>query len=380
MENKFIYDEPIAENIFSDEMLSDSDRIPSEKDPFCNETEEISYNEDYSHIVPGFFFRNQKCDLKPDRSEKSKLRYFYNLTGVLMISGIFIFTAVFVLVILLALLFSYAFNMSSHSFRYILKDDIVLFSSAAIAAAVSVPAVCRAGCRFSEISFSGLFRNKRAPETKDIICGIMTGLFLISLGNTVSMILEYFTGCTFVHSVTYRADIRQILIVFIFRCLIIPFSQGIFFRGIALKNMSRASQKFGMYYVSMLCALISFSAVEMIPVFFISLMLSRITIKYDTVIYGIIIHTVINSCDLLINMYGDVFMDSDVFVTKIWTIITLTAGAVFAAYFVIKERSPRMKPEQFRRTVPVALTSFFLYIAVLLCAFITAAGTVSFIY
>lgn len=380
MERKFIYDETEINNIFSDEILSDPDRIPSEKDPFCNETEDISYNEEYSHIVPGFFFKNKICDLKPDRSERSRLRYFYNLTGVMLVSGLFIFTAVFVIVILLALLFSYAFNMSSHSFWYILKDDIVIFSSATIASAVSVPAVCRAGCRFSEISFSSLFRNKRSPETKDMLCGIMTGLFLVSLGNTISMILEYFTGCTFVHSVTYKADIRQILIVFIFRCLIIPFSHGIFFRGIALKNMSRASQKFGMYSVSILCALTSFNAVEIIPVFFISLMLSRITIKYDTVIHGILIHAVINSCDFLINMYRDIFMRSDVFVIKIWTVITLTTGAVFAAYFVIKERSPHIKPEQLRRTFPIALTSFFLCIAVLICALITAAGTISFIY
>ena len=82
MENKFIYDEPIAENIFSDEMLSDSDRIPSEKDPFCNETEEISYNEDYSHIVPGFFFRNIKCDLKPVIISYNNIPVVHQSTGL----------------------------------------------------------------------------------------------------------------------------------------------------------------------------------------------------------------------------------------------------------------------------------------------------------
>lgn len=378
MENKFIYDDPAINTLFSDDILSD--RIPSEKDPFCNETEEISYNEDYSHIVPGFFFRNIKCDLKPDRAEKTRLRYFYNTTGILMIAGLFLFSAVFVLVLLIALMFSYSFNISTHSFGYILKDDTVVFSCAAIAAAVSVPVVCNAGCRFSELTFYSLFRNKKVPETRDILCGIMTGLFLLSLGNTISMVLEYFTGCSFVHSVTYKADIRQILIIFIFRCLIIPVSQGIFFRGIAMKNMSRASQKFGMYFISIMCAVASLSAVKIIPAFFLSLMLARITIKYDTVIYGIIIHIVINSCDFLINIYRDLFMNSETFVTNIWTIVTLSTGAVFAAYFVIKERSPRIEPEQFRRTVPIAMTSVFLHIALLICVLITAAGTLLFLY
>lgn len=377
MENNFIYDESTINNIFSDDILSD--RIPSEKDPFCNETEEISYNEDYSHIVPGFFFRNKKCDLKPDRAEKARLRYFYNTTGILMIAGLFLFSAVFVLVLLIALMFSYSFNISTHSFGYILKDDIVVFSCAAIAAAVSVPVVCKAGCGFSELTFHSLFRNKKLPETRDILCGIMTGLFLLSLGNTISMVLEYFTGCSFVHSVTYKADIRQILIIFIFRCLIIPVSQGIFFRGIAMKNMSRASQKFGMYFISIMCAALSLSVVEIIPAFFLSLMLARITIKYDTVNYGIIIHIVINSCNFLINIYRDVFMNSEVFVTNIWTIVTMSTGAVFAAYFVIKERSPRMNPEQFRRTFPVAVTSVFLHIALFICVLITAAGTLLFL-
>lgn len=381
MDIKFRYDQfnDTNNNSFFDDLLTDHEDVPTEKNPFCNETEEISYNEDYSHIVPAFFFRNTRCSLKPSDHEKKRLRFFYNMTGILLFSGVFIFFAVFLIIMLISLMLSFSFSLSSHSFGYILKDDIVVYSSLIIAVSVAVPAVCAAGCRFSEISFSDLLRSSRSVSTPDILCCIMTGLFLLSLRNAASIVLEYFTGSSFVHSIKFTHDFRQIIVVFIFECLAVPVSQGLIFRGIALKNLSRASQKSGMYTASFLCAVASLNAIDIIPAFFISMMLSKLTFKYSSVLPGIAVHIVINSCSMIIRLYDDLFMNSESIMIRIWTVITFALGIFFTAYLIIRDQSLNMTPEQVRRTIPLYLTSPLLWLFILICVFMSAADTLSFI-
>lgn len=360
-------------------LFKDEEKKPTEKNPFCNDTETSSYNEDYSKIIPDFFFMNTGCPLKPSADEKKRLRYYYNITGIILTAGLMIFMTVFIFVILFSLTLSYSAMLSVHSFGYLLKNQKVIYSSLTIASVLSVPVICAAGTKFSGLSFSEIFKSNHNMRTSEILCCIMTGLFLYSAGEVLSMLTEYFLSCSFSHQVRFSDDIYQIIIILIFKCLVVPVSQGIIFRGIALKNLSRAGQKFGILTVSMLCALSSFNAVNLIPAFLFSVMLSKMTVKYNTPAPGIAVHIVINTCSMLINLYRDLMLESDAMVNRLWTVITLLSGVAFAACYILKERLPRMLPEQKKRTIPLFLTSPAAAAAVLIYAAITAADVISFI-
>ena len=71
--------------------------IPTEKDPFCNSTENTAYRESYSDVIPAFFFRDTKCSKKPTKAERKKLRYYYNSTGVILLAKLIIEISVLIM-------------------------------------------------------------------------------------------------------------------------------------------------------------------------------------------------------------------------------------------------------------------------------------------
>ena len=75
MDENFLFEN----NNTAPELFSEEEYIPTEKNPFCNYSENSSYKESYSDVIPTFFFRNNQLSLKPSRYESAKLRYFYNL-------------------------------------------------------------------------------------------------------------------------------------------------------------------------------------------------------------------------------------------------------------------------------------------------------------
>ncbi len=348
------------------DLFSEDKEIPTERNPFCNDTETSSYNEEYSHIIPGFYFRNTQCSLRPLKYEKSRLRYFYNITGIILISKILLFAAVFILLTMFALFCSYSDTLSSHSFYYLLVNKSVRYGVAVISSIISTIIVCTAGCRFSEFSFSDLFRSNHNSRTQEIIYFFMTGIFISSLYSVISSVSYELSGIDLSHTVKYTSDIKQILIIFIYTCIIVPVSDGLIYRGIALKNLSRASQRFGIYMSSILCALSCGNIINLIPCLLLSVLFSKMTIKYNTVLPSIIIHIVLNTCNTVINIYKDIFWNSDIFISRLWTIITLASSALFVAYCLIKEPSPKNTAQQKKRTLPIFLgsPSFIILIAI----------------
>ena len=355
------------------DLFSDNIEIPTEKNPFCNNTEISSYNEEYSHIIPGFFFRNTKCSVRPLRYEKSKLRYFYNTAGILLISKVFIFISLFIFITLFALFCSYSETLSSHSFLYLIMNNSVRYGAATISSIITTIIICGLGCRFSELSLSDLFRSNHNSRTSEIIYFFMTGMFISSLYNIISLLSSGISGIDFAHTIKYTPDIKQILIIFIYNCIIVPVCDGLIYRGIVLKNLSRASQRFGIFVSAFLCALSSGNIINIVPYFLLSVLFSKMTIKYNTIIPSIIIHIVINICNTIINIYKDIFCNSDIFISRLWTIITFTSSILFAAYCVIKETSPKNTVQQKKRTLPVFLSCpSFIMLIVIYAVIITA--------
>ena len=118
----------------------------------------------------------------------------------------------------------------------------------------------------------------------------------------------------------------------------------------------------------------------MIPVFLMSVILSKLTVKYNTVIPSVLIHITINISNAVIFIYSTLMWDSDLLITKIWTIITLVTGGIFAFILAVKHPLPKMKAEQRRRSLPLFLTSVFIILMIPFCFVAAAAEFLVYLY
>lgn len=342
-----------------DELFSgyENAEIPSEKDPFCNPTENSSFSESYSHILPAFFFRNEMCRKKPSKLEKSNLRYFYNTTGAILAAKLFIEAALCLIFYILMFLVSYLMSSSLSMYYSVLSDATVRYAFRSVTLIASTASVFFAGCRFTALSPAGLLKKSSGIKTFDTIEFLMAGLFASALSNAVRLISPGLTGESDYSGFITDSSIMQTAIAVIYTCIVVPVTEGLVFRGLVLKNFSRASQGFGIIITSMFCALATCSFHAMLPAFITSLILCRLTVKCSSVVPGIVIHMVINLSNAVISVYGTMAFESDVFVTKIWTVIILVLGGIFAFITAVRHPLPKIRPHQRRRTIPVFLSS-----------------------
>lgn len=354
------------------ELFSCYDEIPTEYDPFCNSTESQMYRENYSHVIPTFFFRTAPSSRKPSLYEKKKLKYFYNTTGILLSAKLIIEAASCILFYIIMFLCSFLQTHSLSLYYSALSDATVRYSFMTISVILSVSSVFLSGCRCSYISPERLLKKNKAVKTSDVILFFMTGIFIMSLQNISDISVSHFLGKN-VGGGNFSDDTRQMIIIALYTCIVVPVSSGLIFRGIALKNLSRAGQRFGILASSFLCALSSGKLTELIPCFLMSVMLSKLTVKYDTVTPSIFIHMTINICCTIIAVYGSVMSDTGVLIKQVWTATAFIFGGIFAVAYMIKEPLPKSTPAQRKRTVPLFAGSIFI---ILLIALYILAGTV----
>ncbi|MCQ2465498.1 MAG: CPBP family intramembrane metalloprotease [Oscillospiraceae bacterium] len=349
-----------------DELFPDYEAmdIPEENNPFCNPTENSSFSEPYSQVIPTFFFRNRKCGKKPLKYEKKQLRYYYNTAGVILTSKLFIETALCLLFYIVMFLCSVTESTSFSLYYSALSDTTVRYAFRTVAVIVSTLSVFTAGCRFSSLKPASLFKKCSSFSTVDIVSGFMTGIFTAAVANVI-MFLYPGTGSGYgAAGLRLDKDITQTAMVCIYICIAVPVTEGLIFRGIVLRNLSRASQRTGIIATSFLCALSTCSFPAMIPAFLMSVLLCRMTVKYSSVVPSVLIHITVNLSSMIISVYNTYAWDSDVLLIKIWTVITMILGGVFTFVMIFRMPLPKNRPEQRSRSLPLILSSAFIVLLV----------------
>ena len=359
-------------NFTSDTLFKIYDDTPTETDPFCNYTEYDNFNESYSEVIPTFFFRDKKCSIKPSSYEKKKLRYFYNITGLLLSAKFIIEISIFLLFSIITFLISFSFTSSLSLYSASFSDYTIQYSFKTISLIISTLSVFFAGCRYSSLKPADLIKSKVKLKTEDVIFFFMAALFVISIQNICNMSFSYLTGDYNSYGLHLKKDILHIVSAAIYTCIVIPVSDGLIFRGIMLKNLSRVSQHFGIIMTSILCALSTVRFQNIIPAFLLSLLMAKLTVKCNSVTPSIIINIITNISSMIISVYGIYAWNSDTTITKLWTAITFITGGFFAAVSILKYPLPKSNKLQKKRTLPLFLTSVFILLIFIL--YITAAS------
>ncbi len=369
----------LSEQNYEDDLFCETKTIPDEFNPFDNFTEHTDYNESYSMIIPTLFFRNTPLSMKPSRFEASRLRHIYNISGMLLSTGIIIKITVYLIFYAIILMYSVSeFSLQSVGsvFRQFISDTSVRYSLMSIATILSSLVVFFAGYRFSGLNAFSFFKNNHSAKTSEIITFFMTGIFIVAVGNVIvisSTILPFdFTNSRHI----YSNDIFRSILIFMYTCIIVPVSEGFIFRGLILKNMSRANHRFGIIITSFLCALACGNILEVIPCYMMSVLLCKITLKYGTLLHSVIIHITVNICNTIILAYGDIFFKSDILILEIWTVLIFITGGIFAIYSFMKEPLPKSKKIQRKRSTSLILTSFTIPPVILMYILLLISNTI----
>lgn len=356
----------------SSDILSDSADMPSEHNPFCNCAEVTSFNEDYSLVVPTFFFRTQASSINPSKYEALKIKHFYNTAGTFLLTKLMLeFILFFVFNIVLMYLSSSEISQRQ-SYHSLISNTSVIYGFKILSTVITTSLIFRMGCKCSNLTLSSLFQNNHKARTSEIISFFMTGIFISSIYNLIIIVCEEFFPSIAITQMNFTNNIPQILLIIISSCFVVPVANGIIFRGIVLKNMSRVSQKFGIIISSLLCALSSGQIITFIPCFLMSVMLCKMSIKYNTVFTSVIINITINLCNVIIYAYGDLFYASDPMIIRMWSAITFMAGGLFAVYLLLKKPLPYMNKAQKQRTLPILLHSVPTIFVVIFYIFLNA--------
>lgn len=368
----------ISDIIGSDVFYEEKTAAPDEHDPFCNSSEYHNYSKNYSEILPFIFFRSQELSKTPSEHESKKLRHFYNCTGIILSSGIMLKTAVFLTLFIISFFSMKTVNPGTGFFEAYLSDYTVKHAFLTVSTVISSVFIVMIGAKCTGIPPSSFFKSRNSERTGELLTFFMTACFITSVQNIINIALSFFTGKTALFRPVFSGDIKQMLVTILYYAAVIPICSGLVFQGFVLKNMSRAGQRFGILSTSLLCALSCGNIYGIIPGFFMSVLFSKITIKYNTVFPSVLINMAVTASNMIIYAFGDVFYNSDQFIIAVWSALLFLTGIFFTVFSILKHPLPESLDNQKTRTVklffraPFILITILFYI-VIICADLSAA-------
>lgn len=333
-------------------------------DPFDNPTDYHHYNEDYSDIVPQIDIPGCKIPVEPNRSERKKLRRFYNIGGCCMLSH-FIFTniiaTILVSVIMIILQFknpdaSYSslYSYLSGSSAFIGVNIIVYLAGNVLFSLIGLK---WAGFRFSSIintkefgfgkalqyCFSAIFIQYAAALAMTVISDIFSKYGI----DTDAPQLSEFSD----------SPVAMVLTV-IYGCIIAPVTEELFFRGMLLKTFSRANQRFAAVATAVFFGLTHGNLPQFMLAFLLGIFLAHITFKHNSIVPAVITHVFVNTTATVINELSERYTSNyALIIINLSYLLMAFVGLILFIEFKLKNKLPATTPQQSRRGFAVASAS-----------------------
>lgn len=340
------------------------------QNPFENETEFRDYNQNYADIVPQIQIPGCRIPVRPNARERRQIRKYYNLTGLCLTGHMILSNLLAMLITALfygiqTLIDTAASGGELPANYALLLDDYFWASSSATALNVITFLICNAGfailgCKWAKIPIPTLFRTKGLTPGRVLvyIC-IAIGLQAVC-GYLASWITEFLSqaGITaYDPDFTATTDIKNMVLMCIYSCIVAPITEELLFRGFALKTLSRVSQRFGIVMSAVLFGLWHENIAQFVLAFFVGIFMGYLTVKHDSILPAILCHMAVNSAAQLFEIadtYGWYLMYQVLDV--IYFVVTIV-GIVLLIRMLIRERLPYTTPHQAERGLRIAVTS-----------------------
>ncbi len=347
--------------------------------PFCNPTQESDYSPDYAEIVPQIRMAGCRLPYMPSSREKKSIRRYYNIAGLLAFFDFafaaFLASAIFlVATFVLQVIDSYALkgqlpeNYASIAQQY-LSDSSVEMASNLLGFFISNVTVFFLGCKLTRLTPMSFFRD-RDLKLPSILRYCALGLFIQF---TAGYLVDYIGSLLKEDNPLFSApdmstgtSPTKLMVTVLYACLIAPITEELVFRGIFLKNMSRVSQRFGIFTSALFFALAHQNIPQGVLAFLLGILLGYITIKHNSLVPAIIVHFVVNVTSTVFTQLGQIAPLSADKVFTLVSIIIFILGIIMLLYTLATERLPDDTPYQKIRCTPVAVGAWGLWLAALL--------------
>lgn len=362
--------------------------VPDPHDPFGNETEFRDYNGDYGEIVPQIRIPGCQLPLRPDKQEKRKIRKYYSTVGgALLVHLLFSNILAIAMIILLTgiqtvLDTSAAGGILPADYEEMLQayfDD----SSSNMAMNLLVYGFCNVltaavGCRIIKVQIPSLFRTD-SFKIRHILCYISIALFLQWACGWCSVWISDLLADADI--TLYEADfstgqnVKNIVLSFIYSCIVAPVTEELLFRGFILKGLSRVSQHFGILMSAFLFGLWHMNFSQFILAFSVGMLMAYMDVKHNSILPSILTHFAVNLTAEIFSLLDTLELYTIYNMFDLFTFLVVIVGAVLLLCMFIRERLPHTTPAQAERGLRLSLTSFLMSAAII-CYFAISVGLI----
>ncbi len=348
------------------------------KDPFGNETEFHDYNQDYGDIVPQIRIPGCRIPVKPNKQERRKVRHYYNIAGTGLLLHMILSNVLAIGFMVLYYAVQTAIDTAAAGGELPANYDLLLenyfaASSANTAMNTLIFLICNVGValmglKWAKVPVSSLF------QTKHLTFGRMLSYMCIAIGlQTVcgylaAWITEFLSqaGVTaYEPDFSTGQDIKNVVLMTIYGCIVAPITEELLFRGFVLKNLSRVSQRFGIIVSAVLFGLWHENIGQFVLAFFVGIFMGYLTVKHDSLVPAILCHMAVNTAAQIFDIastYGWLMLYT---IADYVYMGIAVAGVILLIRMMIRERLPYTTPQQAERGTRIAMTSVPLVIVTL---------------
>ncbi|MGN1037355.1 MAG: lysostaphin resistance A-like protein, partial [Ruminococcus sp.] len=151
---------------------------------------------------------------------------------------------------------------------------------------------------------------------------------------------------------------------FIYGVLVAPVTEEFFYRGMVLKNLSKASQRCGIFMSALIFGLMHMTVPQIVLGFIMGIFLAHITIKHNSIIPAIIAHSFNNSLGYILSPLGNATSDFGIIIANSVYYVMLMFGLFALIGFKMTNKLPHDTPHQSRRGIQLVFLSVPVIIAI----------------
>ncbi|MDE6021760.1 MAG: CPBP family intramembrane metalloprotease [Ruminococcus sp.] len=346
-------------------------------DPFDNPTENCAYRTNYCDIEPRIKDKNYKLPLLPERSERKRIRHFFNAAGLGLLIG-----SVSVNIIFIIISFVLEFFMTgSFDKDKLLDAEYYMNYNSSILIALNgimfllvnlIPAVV--GSRLTGIRVRSYFRPiciKKIQIGKYMLMGIFIQAATAILYAIVESIMQAGGINDYTADIDTYISAKSIIATALYSCIVAPITEELLYRGFVMKNLSRVSQRFGIIASAVLFGLAHENIAQFLLAVPVGIFMGRIVVKHNSIIPSIIVHISVNTMAFGMNWIYEIIPDNNIgsavmFFTNVLYYFIAGAGMIFWIMEVRRTRLPANTIKQNCRGMRIALSSPLLVAAALL--------------
>ncbi len=339
-------------------------------DPFSNPTEYKGFGGDYRKIQPRLGTRGYKLPLEPDHAEKKAVRRYYSIGGWCMIFQFLMsFGASVVLMNVIMAVLQTLYPDAGFEALY----DYMRGSSILVSLNMVVYLVCNVlnsfiGMKWAGVKVSSLIHTRNFSVGKAVqYCLAALFIWVISIyaATGINDVFSKYGIDTMVDQTGLGESALGFVATIIYTCVIAPVTEELLFRGMLLRVLSKANQRFAIIATAVFFGLAHGNIPQFLLAFLLGVFLAHITMKHDSIIPSIIVHIFINSFSTVFSSLADANN-----VVLIMATLGLFAAAILGMIMLLvfhgENKLPAATPEQSRRGIAIASGSVPFIIALVI--------------